>query len=228
MDQSNLERIALEQLVALLCGRSGSIARLQGSPAHYIEEVEIFRDAAKAYGLLLDEKEIVELSQAPSDEGNEHQVWFLEDTQHFLKATWPGFYGLNVVHRADEEERASPIDYLERWLLHNQLFGDKIRFVGAVETADGLRMLIQQPAISGVPATTAEILEFFSGNGWLEFRSGDEIAFFDPTEDVAISDTHRGNLVRMADGLLAPIDLRVQRLSGSLLDAVKQLCRIRR
>lgn len=85
-------------------------------------------------------------------------------------------------------------------------------------------MLIQQPAISGTPATTAEIREFFTGNGWLEFRAGDDIAFFDPAEEVAISDTHRGNLVRMADGLLAPIDLRVQQLRGGLLDAVKQLC----
>ncbi len=227
MDQSNLERITLEQLVTLLCGRSGSIARIQGSPAHYLEKVEIFRDVAKAYDLFLDEKAIVELSRAPSDEGNEHQVWFLGEAQRFLKATWPDFYGLNVVHRAGEEERASPIDYLERWLLHNQLFGDDIHFVGAVETSNGLRMLIHQPAISGVPATTAEIREFFTGNGWLEFRSGDEIAFFDPTVDVVISDTHRGNLVRMADGLLAPIDLRVQRLRGSLLDAVKQLCRTR-
>ena len=38
------------------------------------------------------------------------------------------------------------------------------------------------------------------------------------------ADTHRGNLILMDDGLLAPIDLRVQPLSGSLFDTVTQLC----
>jgi hypothetical protein len=42
---------------------------------------------------------------------------------------------------------------------------------------------------------------------------------------VVISDTHRGNLILMDDGLLAPIDLRVQLLSGALLDFVVKACR---
>ena len=39
----------------------------------------------------------------------------------------------------------------------------------------------------------------------------------------SISDTLRGNLILMSDGLLAPIDLRIQKLSGSLLDIVNSL-----
>jgi hypothetical protein len=39
-----------------------------------------------------------------------------------------------------------------------------------------------------------------------------------------ISDTHRGNIILMEDGLLAPIDLRVEVVSGSLLDTVVKLC----
>jgi len=53
---------------------------------------------------------------------------------------------------------------------------------------------------------------------------GGNIAFFDPERQIVLSDTHRGNLILMDDGLLAPIDLRVQPLSGSLLDPVTQLC----
>lgn len=41
---------------------------------------------------------------------------------------------------------------------------------------------------------------------------------------MAISDTHRGNLILMDDGLLAPIDLRVQPLSGALLDYAIEAC----
>jgi len=48
--------------------------------------------------------------------------------------------------------------------------------------------------------------------------------FSDPERQIVISDTHRGNIILMDDGLLAPIDLRVQPLSGSLLDPVTQLC----
>ena len=45
-----------------------------------------------------------------------------------------------------------------------------------------------------------------------------------PERQIIISDTHRGNLILRDDGLLAPIDLRMQPLSGSLLDPVTQLC----
>jgi len=50
------------------------------------------------------------------------------------------------------------------------------------------------------------------------------VAYFDPVRRVVISDTHRGNIILMEDGLLAPIDLRVQAISGSLLDTVTILC----
>jgi len=53
---------------------------------------------------------------------------------------------------------------------------------------------------------------------------GGNIAFFDPERQIVLSDTHRGNLILMDDGLLAPIDLRMQQFSGSLLDPVTQLC----
>ena len=141
-----------------------------------------------------------------------------------MKATWPGFFGLRVIYRQDEEAKASPIEYLERWLLHNAFFADQVRFLGVIATLEGYRLLIEQPAIAGVPATDdAQISDFFTGNGWKPFTTGGETAFFDPANELAISDTHRGNLILMADGLLAPIDLRIQRLSGSLLDIVKSL-----
>jgi len=49
-------------------------------------------------------------------------------------------------------------------------------------------------------------------------------AFFDAERRIVVSDTHRGNIILMEDGLLAPIDLRVQLLSDSLLDTVTKLC----
>jgi hypothetical protein len=119
---------------------------------------------------------------------------------------------------------ASPIAYLERWLLHNELFGDDVRFLGALATDSGLRLLIQQPAIAGTPATDEEIQSFFTSSGWQRFMIEGNVAYFDPERRVVISDTHRGNIILMDDGLLAPIDLRVQAVSDSLFDTVAKLC----
>jgi len=70
-----------------------------------------------------------------------------------------------------------------------------------------------------------DIAEFFTSTGWKRFTIDGNVAFFDPGRGIAISDTHRGNIILMDDGLFAPIDLRVQHLSGALLDTVAKLCR---
>ena len=60
--------------------------------------------------------------------------------------------------------------------------------------------------------------------GWKRFSIDGDVAFFAPDQGIAISDTHRGNIILMEDGLLAPIDLRIQLLTGSLIDSVSKLC----
>jgi hypothetical protein len=215
--------IPLQALVAELRSRCKAASRFQGGSTYYHEELGIFRQYAEERQLFLLTPPD-ELSRAPDEEGNEHQVWYLPDANAFLKATWPDFFGLLVVHRLHEEQKASPVAYLERWSLHNDLFGDDVRFLGALATDTGLRLLIQQPAISGTPATDEEIQRFFTTSGWLRFIIEGNVAYFDPDRRVVISDTHRGNIILMDDGLLAPIDLRVQSVSGSLLDTVVKLC----
>ena len=223
VDYTNLGRIPLEACLETLRGRLEAVGHLQGGHTHYQEELRIFNEVAKEQGWFLSSAP-PELSLPPSDEGNEHQVWFREAHGTFLKATWQGFCGLRVVYRPDEESKASPFDYLERWHLHNAFFADQVRFLGVVPTPDGNRWILEQPAIADTPATSeAQIRDFFVGNGWKPFTSDGETAFFDEENGLAISDTHRGNLILMSDGLLAPIDLRIQKLSGSLLDIVKSL-----
>jgi hypothetical protein len=202
VEPTNLERFPLQAHFEELRRRREAVGSLQGGSTYFEEDLQIFIQYAKEQGILLQLRP-PELTTPPSDEENEHQVWFVETRGTFLKATWPGFFGLKVVHRPDEDSRASPIDYLERWLLHNEFFGDKVRFLGAIATENGLRFLIEQPAISGIPATENQIHGFFTGNGWLPFIADGETAFFDPVHQLAISDTHRGNIILMDDGLLA-------------------------
>ncbi|MEP2775874.1 MAG: hypothetical protein ABJQ29_13825 [Luteolibacter sp.] len=90
--------IPLEAHVAELRGRCEAVARLQGGSTYFREELGIFRDYAKESGLILPHPPSG-LSRPPDDEGNEHQVWYLEECASFLKATWPGFFGLHVIHR---------------------------------------------------------------------------------------------------------------------------------
>jgi len=217
--------IPLKALVAELRSRCETVSRLQGGSTYHHEELGIFRTYAEETELYLHGPP-PELSRPPDEEGNEHQVWYLSGIESVLKATWSDFFGLLVVHRPHEENKASPIDYLERWHLHNEVFGDQVVFLGALQTDTGLRLLIRQPAIAGTPATDEQIRQFFTESGWKPFVIEGNIAFFDPERKIVISDTHRGNIILMDDGLLAPIDLRVQRLSASLLDTVTKLCSI--
>ena len=215
--------IPLKAHVEELRSRCEAISRLQGGSPYFHEELGIFRTYAEELGFFLPEPP-GELSRPPDDEGNEHQVWYLPGAQAVLKATWPGFFGLLVIHRPHEEHKASPIAYLERWHLHNELFGDDVRFLGVLRTDQGLRLLIRQPAIAGTPASDEGIARFFTDSGWKRFIVDGNIAYYDPQRKIVISDTHRGNIILMDDGLFAPIDLRVQSLSGALLDSVIKLC----
>lgn len=215
--------VPLEAHVAELQSRREAAARLYDGSTYYREEYESFRQYAREKACFLTHPPEA-IDRQPDDEGNEHQVWYHEATASFVKATWPDFFGLPVMQRPHEDDQASPIDYLERWQLHNELFGDGIAFLGVLEVEGKMRLVIRQPAIAGAPATLENICDFFTSNGWSRFTVGGEIAFYDPVHKVAISDTHRGNLILMDDGLLAPIDLRVQALSGTLLEQVQKLC----
>ena len=215
--------IPLKAHVEELRSRCEAASRFQGGSTYFHEELGIFRAYLDEKGLYLKEPP-TKLSRPPDEEGNEHQVWYIPADEAFLKATWPDFFGLLVIHRPNEEHKSSPIAYLERWQLHNELFGDQVTFLGALQTEFGLRLMIRQPAIAGTPATDDQIQQFFIDAGWKRFEIEGNTAFFDVDRRIVISDTHRGNIILMQDGLLAPIDLRVQPLSDSLLATVTRLC----
>lgn len=218
----NTPKVALEALAHELRGRCEAASRFSGGHTYHAEEVGIFRQFAEENDLFLETIPVTP-ERPCDDEGNEHQVWFIDERDSYLKATWPNFFGKLVVFRQDESSDASPIQYLERWSLHNEIFGDDVTFLGVVDTLDGMRLIIEQPAIAGVPADERQIRDFFEKTGWKPFQLHGNLAFYDPETQIVVSDTHPGNLILMADGLFAPIDLRVQRLTEAEELAVRQM-----
>lgn len=211
---------SLKELNDLLKASCEAVTCGQGGDTYYSEDVQIFREVATEKGLLLTEAPR-ELSETPSDAGNEHQVWFREERKTFLKATHPNYFGKKVIYRIHETPDASPVEYIERWLLHNEMFGDSVTFLGGLETEAGLRLIIEQPAIIGEAVTPAQVDQFFTQHSWNPFHIEGILAYYDEERHVVISDTHAGNILRISSGLLLPIDLRVQKLTPALVDIVK-------
>jgi hypothetical protein len=219
VDSESVKGSPLEQSFKRLRDRTyATLDFSSGHPFHQ-EFVQCFIDYCDEAELWEPSFQIIE--GPPDDAGQEHRVWFDPSDACYYKRTHPGFFGLNVVYRDEGDRYAHPLQYLERWVLHNDMFGDAIEWLGCFrETEDRLSILIRQPAIEGIPATDSEIDSFFREVAWRPFEIGGECAYYAPNEAVVISDTHRGNLIKMRDGLLVPIDLRLQRVEGTLRDAV--------
>lgn len=223
MDIPTTPRITLKACVEELRRRCEAISALQGGDTYYEEDLQLFRQFCEENDLIFTELPR-ELIGDPYDEGNEHQVWYSSQTERFFKLTWPNFFGLHVLQRSNEEEKASPIDYLKRWYLHNTHFGDDVRFYGVIKSGKGIRLMIDQPAIEGDPASENDVKDFFRLNKWKPFSIENHLAFYDLKNQLVISDTHPANLIKMSNGLLAPIDLRIEYLADSLVPTVERLC----
>ncbi len=97
VDHANPERIPLEACVETLRGCIEAVGRFQGGHTHFQEDLRILNEVANEQSWFLPAAP-PELSFPPSDEGNEHQVWFRDSSGTFLKATWPGFFGWAFRH----------------------------------------------------------------------------------------------------------------------------------
>lgn len=158
--------------------------------------------------------------------GSEHLVEYSPDDGCYHKTTVPPAFGLTptvVSHpkidlrkngsdpgneEAIEFVAATPLEYLERWIHSNELFGDDIRLASVVEWPDGaLSFGITQPQYHGVPADPREIETFFLRAGWerLKDPSG-HLVFFNYAFGVIAIDAERRNCY-VTDGELQPFDV---------------------
>jgi hypothetical protein len=117
--------------------------------------------------------------------GKEHQVWFGKNS--VKKATFPGRFGSSL------DGLATPLEYLRRWSLSNEIFGDEARLNGVVRAGDGLRVVISQPFIQAADLdrphpTGPAIVEFMRDNGFQRGRLGRHDSPSDPDFEVIAGD----------------------------------------
>ena len=219
MVSSNDQRSTLAAHSQRLRERTDAICRFSGGVPSFEEGLQVFRDYCDDFGFWVDPP--VDLSKEPDARGDEHEVWFVGE--RVFKLAHPDFFGLRVVYRSDEDQRCLPCEYFERWVLHNEIFGDAVDLPGAVNSLEGVRIVLSQQAIEGMPAAVEKIEEFFLGNGWRRFQANGNTAWFDEGRSLVVSDTHQGNLIQTEDAILVPIDFRIQPVSGAILDAIRSM-----
>lgn len=110
---------------------------------------------------------------------------FAVDSGLVVKTTIPPGFGLTpFLNRikstsADPNEKisyreaiefrpATPLEYLNRWIANNEVFGDDVRVVSVIRWKCGAVSLgITQPQYSGTPADDREIADYFQAAGWI-------------------------------------------------------------
>ncbi|MES2598475.1 MAG: hypothetical protein V4662_24280 [Verrucomicrobiota bacterium] len=193
--------------VALAHTRAGADAIRRGGgifgSTQFATECEALRQWAEQAGFL---KAFPEISSIPDAFGYEHEVWFPASEPSsgiVIKATYGNCFG----HLPNGNE-GTPVTYLERLRLGNEVFGDQITLLGVEECRLGvIRVVTSQPAVEGHPAEAADIAAFFGTSGFEKRRYGLNTVWFRPVDNIIASDTHGGNVLRTDSGAMVAIDV---------------------
>lgn len=145
--------------------------------------------------------------------GREHDLTFDPLSSSWLKFTKPAKAGYIVSFDfgSPSLEPGLPLEYLERLVLQNELFGDEVTFVGVGGKKNNPTIITRQPDIPGNHAEPDEIIHLMTHE--LGFRLlhdrfsigyADSLAFI--RDDVAVFDLRSANVVKTPNGLIIPID----------------------
>lgn len=151
--------------------------------------------------------------------GMEVDVRFDAGLALWWKFTNPGFAGFTVRWFNADDPRmvlASPLEYLERLVLGNEIFdiGAELRGIWWDPSGAGWRIVTTQPDAIGSPASHEQILSWMEELGWRLMPFADvgrfgALSFI--KDDVALWDVHPANVVLLEDGTLMPVDIILTR-----------------
>lgn len=149
-------------------------------------------------------------------------------SQRYFKITHPGSFGFTVIVTSGDVPdltAATPLEYLERLLLQNRVFGDDLRLEGIIEAGGEVSVLTSQPNLTGDPVTPPEIAAFmqrlwFQPLPGLQLGHPGALAFYRDLDEVAVFDAHVANFVKDTAGTVLPIDLILVRADAALQRAL--------
>lgn len=150
--------------------------------------------------------------------GREHDVTLDESSGRWVKYTKPSASGYTVSWQESGTpflHNAPPLDYLQRLLWHNEVFGDDIHLIGLWQPQPHQwRIVTTQPGLQGGRATLDELAAAFVAAGFslLPWRGlGYEGSLSLRCEGFDIWDAHPANVLLSPEGLPLPIDVIITR-----------------
>jgi hypothetical protein len=98
--------------------------------------------------------------------GREHDLLFDPERRRWIKFTKPAAAGYSIAVTGESIDLypATPLQYLDRWHIHNNLFGDGVELVGLAGSGHTRRIVVAQPNVVGEDPTWGEIDEVFTSN----------------------------------------------------------------
>ena len=141
--------------------------------------------------------------QEPTALGAEHRVFHDQPTGCAMKVTNLGKCGMH--YESGEPVPATPLEYLTRWHLQNEIFGDTAEFEGVMETPMGWSLVMSQRWVTGDVPTENDVSEMMKGLGFETTALAE--SFYRAEDDIAVMDCHDGNFVKLDDGMVLPIDV---------------------
>jgi peptide/nickel transport system ATP-binding protein len=157
---------------------------------------------AKSSGKLI----VADRFQQITAQGAEHRVYHDQTNGLAYKVTNLSLSGMS--YDQGEPVAATPYEYLNRWLLQNEIFGDTAEFEGVIEAPHGYNLVVSQRWITGDVPTEDEIKNFMSHLGFVSTALPE--CFYREEDDLAAMDCHDGNFVKLENELVVPIDVILQ------------------
>ena len=144
--------------------------------------------------------------------GVEHDIIPDYESGTVLKFTKPGraAYAVNFDLGTPSMVPATPLEYLDRLMLQNRIFGDNLRFVGIAGHAGQRRLVTRQDIVRGRPARWEAIVGMMSDLGFTKLRHNHGIGYEDSyaflRDDAVVFDLRPANVFVTDDGIVVPID----------------------
>ena len=201
--------------------------------ARTADEARALWQWAQTRGLILDPSRWL----APARKGGaEHIVWSDDKAERFIKLTLPGECGWTVDSDEYFDEAwdeyvprpltriATALEYLDRLLLANELFGDDIALLGVLDAGKGMQIVTSQPTICGEPPEPDEIAAYMVALGFsilppVVVRNSGALSFLREQDGIAAFDCHAGNFF-LSSGQILPIDVILVRTDERLQNAL--------